>query len=297
MRATPFKQVLRDCARSQQIDPDGSYFSGDYMIELAEGIMSWLVPLYDREFWPFLMNVEQRQYRLTYAAGTTYAEGDEVYYSDAYYRSMVDANTGTTPGTDETKWIEVTEITDDDVNGYVWDPYIAWAQPGETEIPENGIEVDEFMFYESPSANKWARPIREVREDSTGIHAVADRHPVRPWIRYRPAAPLFTGVAYDDTAEYAAGEAVYDADTGECYKSLLDENAGNAVTNATYWEKQLFPTVFLQVVRLHARAERLHVRGEDEKAAIYDSRAANMADKLANDFFTQGGRTRRARVR
>lgn len=297
MRATPFKQVLRDCARSQQIDPDSNYFTGDYMQQLAESIMSWFVPLYDREFWPFLMRVEQRQYRPSYDAATAYSAGAEVYYSSAYYRSMADANTGTTPGTDETKWLEVTEITNDDVDGYVWDPYIEWAQSGETEIPENGIEVDEFMFFESPSANKWARPVREIREDSTGIHAVADKHPVLPWIRFRPAAPKFTGVAYDDTVEYSAGEAVYDSATGECYKSLTDENAGNALTETAHWEKQLFPTVFMQVIRLHARAERLHVRGEDDKAVIYEGRAAAMADKLANDFYTQGGRTRRARVR
>ena len=54
-------------------------------------------------FWPELMNVERRQFRPSWAVGTAYAAGTEVYYppAQAYYQALT-ASTGQAPasGTD-----------------------------------------------------------------------------------------------------------------------------------------------------------------------------------------------------
>lgn len=296
MISTNFKQVLRECARSQGVDPDSGSFTQEYADELAESINSRISTLWTQEFWPFAMKVERRQYRETYAADMTYGAGVERYYNDAYYRSMQTNNLGHTPGEDGAWWKEVLSITADDVPDYVWDPYIALNQSGQTLIPEDGIEVDEFLYSENPSVNRWARPVRDVQEDQNGVHVTAVRYPARPWIRFRPVPPRFTGELYSATISYASGYAVYSPVSGECYKSLVDANLGNAVTDATKWEKQLFPSVFLPVVRLYAKAERLQLEEKHEMGFAMESRAKQLEEKLVDDFFESGSRTRRARV-
>ena len=295
MRTLAFKQVLRQCAQSQNVNPDSGSYTAEYAAELAESIGNWCSQLWTQEWWPFLLLTQRRQFRASYDAGTTYAAGDERYYDEAYYRSMAAANTGNTPGTDEAWWMEVLSITSDDVTDYVWDPFIALDSSGETAIPEDGYEVDEFMYFESPVVNRWARPMRHLREDSSGIHVTDLRYPVRPWIRFRPAPPQFTAALFVSGTSYDLGDVRYDAATGECYVSLADANTG-AVTDTSKWTKQLFPAVFLAVIRLFARAERMGMDEKYDAESRCTTRADALVEKLVDDFFESGGRTRRARV-
>ncbi len=297
MRTVPFKTILRECAKSQGVNPDAGSYTAEYAEELAEGISNRIALLWTQAFWPFLLKTERRQYRPTYSASESQTIGMERFYDDQYWYSLVAGETGNTPGADDSKWLEVLSVTSDDVTDYLWDPFVAWAQAGETVIPEDGFEQDEFLYFENPALNRWARPIRDVAEDDDGVHITASRYPVRPWIRFRPAPPRFTAEEYESDTNYGLSEVCYDPPTGECYRSLIADNTGNEVTDTASWEKQLFPQVFQPAVRLFAKAELLEKEEKFEASYRYMGRAQQLVDKLEDDFFASGNRMKRASVR
>lgn len=60
-----------------------------------------LAMAWEMERWPDLMRVEKRFFRAAWLAGTTYAAGDERYYTPAgkYFQSLRSSNTGNAPAT------------------------------------------------------------------------------------------------------------------------------------------------------------------------------------------------------
>jgi hypothetical protein len=65
-------------------------------------------------------------YKAAWLVGTTYAVGDSVLYTSIIWVSQTDANTGTTPGTDDAIWLAVVGV-----GGNIGDFQYAKATPGD----------------------------------------------------------------------------------------------------------------------------------------------------------------------
>lgn len=72
----------------------------------------------------------------TYSAGTTYTTGQSVVYSDVYYLSLVDSNTGNTPDSSPSQWQEIptSELPDQSGNSGLYlttdGTDLSWGEAG-----------------------------------------------------------------------------------------------------------------------------------------------------------------------
>jgi hypothetical protein len=175
--------------------------------------------VWERYPWPEWTLIEQREYRATYAAGTAYVTGDEVFYVDAYYRA-IGSTTGNLP-TDVTYWEAATDLVQN----------IELAQAGETEISEMVA-----VWGSDPRVNRSAREY--------GFSLVADGvlvplGPAQPWIEFCKVAPVFAVADLDSLvfpkviAEpvklLAAAEA--QREDGQFEKAMALEAAGMALVD------------------------------------------------------------------
>lgn len=97
--------------------------------------------------------------------------------------------------------------------------------------------------------------------------------PATVWVQYRVAAPRLTQVAYNGATTYATDDIVYDATTGDCYRSLIDANVGQALSDATKWERQLIPLFLSEIIQRGAFADLLRNDGQGDRADVEESRA------------------------
>jgi hypothetical protein len=100
------------------------------------------------------------------------------------------------------------------------------------------------------------------------------------FIRYRPRPLAFTRVAYNGATTYAADAVVYASSTGDCYRSIAGGNTGQAVTDATKWERQTLPAWMMEAVILGAHADLLRNDGRSDRADVEDARAAIELDRV-----------------
>jgi hypothetical protein len=107
------------------------------------------------------------------------------------------------------------------------------------------------------------------------------------WIEYRPRHLRFTREAYASGSTYAADDVVYDASSGECYRSLAGANTGNAVTDATKWEKQAVPEFLAEYICRASFADLLRNDGRGERADIEEARAEFEIERVLNVEETQ----------
>lgn len=85
--------------------------------------------------------------------------------------------------------------------------------------------------------------------------------------RKRPFAWLYTAL-YATTTTFGADVYVYDATTGDVYRSLAAGNLNNPVTDTTKWERQDFPYVLEQCVSQAAYADGLRSEKDTEGFAL-----------------------------
>jgi hypothetical protein len=117
----------------------------------------------------------------------------------------------------------------------------------------------------------------------------------RPWVSFRIRPPQFTRTEYVAETAYAVGDLVYDDTTGECYKSLVDSNTGNAVTDATKWELVEFPAILRRWVLAAAKADFIGADGQPDAQKLGE--AYNQLSQ-ADDVATTGqGQIERATAR
>jgi hypothetical protein len=99
--------------------------------------------------------------------------------------------------------------------------------------------------------------------------------------RRRPFAWLYSGI-YSATGTYGADVYVYDATTGDVYRSLAGGNTGNAVTDTTKWERQDFPYVLEQCVSQAAYADCLRTEKDTEGFAGELAEAVRLRNVAVN---------------
>jgi hypothetical protein len=258
MRTVTFLEIYNDAVRRRGMDPAVVTLTSAMQEDLAVGIERHLRYAWRADWWPDLMLCERRQARATYAAGTTYAAAEELYYTDGtdenYFVSLQGTNTGHTPSFDgATEWWE--EADDE------FEFSIAFDQSWESTDIER-LDPTLHVFEDKPTLTANAAPLADCRVFGSTLYLPFADAPVRPWLLFMPTPPRFTRVAYAAGTTYAAGALVYGSD-GDCYVSLQGSNTGHTPSSSpTWWAKQEFPEMFRHFVRDAMYAEWL----SDEEA-------------------------------
>jgi hypothetical protein len=139
---------------------------------------------------------------------------------------------------------------------------------------ETGLDTIDHVFAitrSDPRANK--APMELHFWVSARGFEVARLAPATAFVQYRVRPPQLTRVAYSGATTYAEGDLVYDATSGDCYRSLVGSNTGNAVSSATHWERQRIPEFLSEYVRRATFAELLRNDGRGDRADIEAGRA------------------------
>jgi len=178
-----------------------------------------------------------------YAAGTTYAVGDIVYYpaNDGYYQ-CISASTGNLP-TNTTFWGGLTEF----------DRTIAYVATGETSIG-----YVEGVFEKHP---------RRIRNASRYDYTLGDDEIVvlddvsTVWLEFVEATPDLTGDEYSGTTTYAVGNQIYysvsTGGSGDFYNCITATSAGESpTTDAAKWSVVELPRMF-ELYLIHSVAREL----------------------------------------
>lgn len=166
-----------------------------------------------------------------YAAATTYAAGDIVYYqtTDRYYQCH-SASTGNAP-TDTSYWGVLTAL----------DKYIAWEQTGET-----AIGLVRGAFNKNPRIHKNWRRYRFTRNEN-GIQIPEGPNVV--WLDFQLRAPELFGDDYSETATYTADvdQVLFTETSGakNFYNCIVNTSAGeDPEDTAASWSKVNIPHYF-----------------------------------------------------
>ena len=164
-----------------------------------------------------------------YAAATTYAVGDQVYYpTTGLYYQCIAASTGNAP-TNTTYFIALTEF----------DRYVLHEQTGETVLGAiNGVW----------SGKPTRKNLRVERVDnvqgSDRLYVLQDIAEV--WVGFRSRCPRLTGDRHSTTATYSSGDQVYfESGTGDFWEANQSVSAGETpVTDADKWDQVQLPRAF-----------------------------------------------------
>jgi hypothetical protein len=96
---------------------------------------------------------------------------------------------------------------------------------------------------------------------------------------YLPQPPQFTSVAYDNTLTYQINDVVYDATSGNCYRSLVANTPGSTLTDTTKWQPQLTIAMLAQAIQTKATAYYLDAAGSDDQASRAEMLALEFRDQ------------------
>lgn len=261
-------------------------------------------------FWPELMNVEQRTYRVPWDAQTNWNAGDEVWREDAtnnwrhYCRAVVN-NSEVDPETDDgTHWLV-------DPEDFI--PYIDFAQPWEQTIIE-GVELKKFASRFDPryvSEPAFLQDLKFIRKrvvfpkidcwfdgDLWGPQGVTETgstannmrgNPIKPWVQFRPPWPKISGIVYDPTRNYSAGDLVFvptDNVNGECYLNILACQGVAPNGSITNWMPVGVPEIFANYIIFWAAAERM---SEEQGKYRMQAKADNEKARLEGVLMEQTG--------
>jgi hypothetical protein len=284
MKKIAVRQVFRKIVELEGLDPDRADLSAADKARRADLVNERVEQAWTEAWWPEAMLIERRQYRPTWAVGTTYALDAEVFYEDgdgneAYYISLSAGNVGNTPSyaADTAYWAKV----DDEE----FLRTIDFEQSWETNEIE-GVDCQACLFDRDPRIYPDTQALPDVHlysdGDATYVLVRTSDAPTRPYLKFRPPAPEFSWTDWDSTKTYAVGDLVYieaAAGTvyGNTYKALAASTNKNPATETAYWEKVEFPKFLLGFVKHAVRADLLE---EDEGRYREEAKAAAEMERL-----------------
>ena len=274
MRSISYQTLLERAAVLSGIKADA--IQNEDAATLGVGLNRALRHAWEFAFWPEVTDCTEFRYRPDYAAGTTYAQGTEVYdpTSAAYYRA-VQASTGESLA-DTAYWLPLA--------GTRWDIYVPWGAGGleEGAMPRRCTAED-------PRVTPWT-PDLDFSISIDGIHLLRDV-PKSVWIQYRRPCPDWEGAAFDATATYAAGVQRYFG--GDFYVCLATTTAGESPTSAAAkWAKREIPWRFGDYAVHSAAADKHRTDGQLEKAIAEEVKAE---DRLYDQLVIHETQTRQQR--
>jgi hypothetical protein len=203
------------------------------------------------------------------------------------------------------------------IKGYEedWFPFITPVVE-RTVVSDNGLYVPFVMYptganspYEPMDAIRWVTKTnpREAEHEQPGIpYKLSVRGIELPpdigvesvFVEFRLRPAKVTRTPYSDATTYSLGDAVYDAGTKDCYLSLRDSNTDNALTDATWWERQYIPRRFVRYVAKGVYADWMRNHGDSQEASDRESaRARAELSRVAEVARPQQRQIERALVR
>lgn len=300
MNSVPYASVLEQASIlwTGQAEP-----GTDEAAELNAHINRRAASAWRRGWWTELMRVERRTFRPVWSSTATYAATDEIYYppTGQYYQSLHGANTGNAPAdaddeTDDEHWADCAShySGDDYASGTHYVPGDVVLYPVDDEYYSCYVEHDAGAAIDLTKFGRLTPFIRSIDPEAAGEtrigavraawrldpnhHPDADRleiewvgslllvrgHTPRPWIEFRLPVPSWTGDAWASGTTYALDDQVWDATSGDYYRSLAGANTGNAVTDAAWWERIELPAILAEAVAQGAAADALRADGRGE---------------------------------
>jgi len=259
MKSVSFKKILEGVARRIGVDPAGVSFTTELVGFIGDFAQDRLSRIWTSEFWPELMVVEERPLRPDWVAGSTYADGDEVIGTDdVYYVSQAGANTGNDPVSDDgTWWLEV---------GAGFDRSMALDLLGYTPMGE--VELASRVDPRSASLNVLPQQVA-FWMGQNGLQFASDV-PARFWVRFRLRPPQVSGVAWDASRTYAAGDVVYLASTGSCYVAAGASTNVSPAGSTTDWTLQEIPAFLEELLKVGTAVDMLFSEGQYAKGRELD---------------------------
>ena len=276
--------ILNGVIRLKGWDPETFTVSGADRETLTEAANDLLREAWSRQKWPLLMRTEQRQYRPTWAVGTTYAMDEEVWHAgtETYWKSLAAGNVGHEPAEGSAFW----EKPDDFI------PFIQLAQPWETwEIWERGVDLQAFAFDSDPRLTPNIKAIKpcEFWMDSVVLPSSA---PVKPWVRFMPRCPELSFTEWSGATAYAAGEACYLTSTGRSYTALQGSTNKSPATETDYWVEVGVPKFMSRYVRIGMLAA---WRTADEGRYQTQAEARAELERMEQEAFERAGQAQGVR--
>lgn len=113
------------------------------------------------------------------------------------------------------------------------------------------------------------------------------------WVTFQKTPPTFAGTAWAADATYVAGQLVYYATTGQCYKAKTDLAANILPTVTASWELQSIPAVLKQAAVQGAVAGLARSGGEYGVGKVRLDDMTDMLDQKIFNLHDRSGRTRR----
>jgi hypothetical protein len=285
--------MLETVLRSRGFDPDYTTLSVKEKDSYGTMVNQALRTAWEAHRWPSLLVTEQRQYRPTYSATATYSTGHQVYYGEAYWGSLVDANIGNTPVAGA-NWTLLTYET--------MIPFLpmsqSWLDSTARTVQEfdaSGVDLRAFAYDADPLLTPGAQAIKGCQfwEESVVLPAGVDT-PLRPYVRFKPVSPEISYTEWVIGTAYSAEELVYVAADKECYKSLAPTTGDTPSTSPTKWAPVGIPKMFGEYIRLRVRSE---MASEDEGKWKTLAEADAELDRLGNNLMVGTGADESAVVR
>lgn len=251
MKTLPFGTIYQGIMGLRGLDVGTANLTNSQRVQIADLVNERLEEGWTAAWWLEAMVVERRQYRASWAVGTTYGLGEEVYYDpsggagtgEAYYVSLQAGNVGHTPGDalSATWWEEVGD-------GFVRS--IAMDQAWEANVIGD-VDVQECLYDRDPRVYPGTVPMSDIEVLGGDIIVRTETAPARPWLRYRMLAPLMSLQEWDGSVDYEKGEACYVSSDRKCYRALADNANVTPGTNSAVWVEEGFPK-FLSIYIKHA---------------------------------------------
>ena len=285
MRPVTFKRILEGVARRLGVDPAGVSFTTELAGFIGEFADDRVRRIWEAEFWPECMRVEERPLRPDWDTTETYGDGDEVIGSDdVYYVSQAGSNTANDPTTDDgTWWVAVGD--DDDFDRSMALDLTGYTEMGTVELAS---AIDPRSGSDDSLPNRLAFWLGE-----NGVQ-FGDDVPARVFMRFRLPAPKLTGIAWSATTTYATGDRVYLGSTGECYVALGASTNVSPDGNAGEWDKQEIPAFMEELLKLGTAVDMLSSEGQVEKALALDSKFGLLLVEAREKALEQQGQSFRA---
>lgn len=234
-----------------------------------------------RQKWPLLMRVEPRRYRPTWAVGTAYAAGQEVWHGTAYWICLK-ADTGTEPGTDAAVWGAPATFI----------PFIQLEQPWETwPIDDNGFDLAAFAWEEDPRLNPGLQPIAGCTVWMDSIVLPQDA-PDLVYIRFMPRCPQLDFTEWSATTPYDAGDVRYHTASGRCWGAVRDNTGVVPGTSDADWTEIGVPRFMSKYIRQVILAQ---WRTEDAGRYQSEGAAARALEEMERECFERSGVAQGAR--
>ena len=219
-RTVSYESVLRGCANLSGVKRD--QLLSDSASLLFEYINMAYRKFSEADWWPELMEVEERYWRDGLWSAGTYPDGAIVYYTpdEVYYENTAGTTTTETPSSTATDWTEATDFA----------RYISFTQMTGTNLATAETEIDAVkkLFQNDPQKN----PLKGESAFEITHNGIApvDYSYSSAFLQFKVRPVDMSGmVEWSATDTYRVGEWVYyqsATSEGEAYEVIVATTAG-----------------------------------------------------------------------